>query len=62
MLIFSADTFGAAFTVPGIMTIGPNFKLYGQLEGKATLGVNFESKVKLAEWDIYQTFPVVNKD
>jgi chitinase len=44
------------------MTIGPNFKLYGQLEGKATLGVNFESKVKLAEWDIYQTFPVVNKD
>lgn len=62
VLMFSADTFGAAFTVPGIVTIGPNFKLYGQLEGKATLGVNFETKVKLAEWDVYQTFPIVNKD
>ncbi|KAI8648647.1 Chitinase [Fusarium keratoplasticum] len=46
VLMFSADTFGAAFT----------------LEGKATLGVNFETKVKLAEWDVYQTFPAVNKD
>ncbi|RSL60097.1 hypothetical protein CEP53_005571 [Fusarium sp. AF-6] len=62
VLMFSADTFGAAFTVPGIVTVGPNFKLYGQLEGQATLGVNFETKVKLAEWDVYQTFPVVNKD
>ncbi|KAM6537149.1 hypothetical protein FALCPG4_003095 [Fusarium falciforme] len=51
MLMFSADTFGAAFMVPGIVTIGPNFKLYRQLEGKVTLGVNFETKVKLAEWD-----------
>ncbi|KAJ4319636.1 hypothetical protein N0V84_006272 [Fusarium piperis] len=62
VLMFSADTFGAAFSVPGIVTIGPNFKLYGQLEGKATLGVNFETKVKLAEWDVYQTFPAVDKN
>ncbi|KPM42249.1 hypothetical protein AK830_g4355 [Neonectria ditissima] len=62
VLMFSADTFGAAFTVPGIVTIGPNFKLFGQLEGKATLGVNFETKVKLAEWDVYQTFPAVDED
>lgn len=62
VLMFSADTFGAAFTVPGIVTVGPNFKLYGKLEGKATLGVNFETKVKLAEWDVYQTFPVIDKN
>ncbi|RSL86747.1 hypothetical protein CDV31_016357 [Fusarium ambrosium] len=62
VLMFSADTFGAAFSVPGIVTVGPNFKLYGQLEGKATLGVNFETKVKLAEWDVYQTFPAVDKN
>ncbi|KAH7124946.1 hypothetical protein B0J13DRAFT_646964 [Dactylonectria estremocensis] len=61
VLMFSADTFGAAFTVPGIVTIGPNFKLFGQLEGKATLGVNFETKVKLAEWNVYQTFPAVDE-
>ncbi|KEY64330.1 hypothetical protein S7711_09875 [Stachybotrys chartarum IBT 7711] len=62
VLMFSADTFGAAFSVPGIVTIGPNFKLFGRLEGEATLGVKFETKVKLAEWSVYQTFPVINED
>lgn len=62
VMLFSADKFGAAFSVPGIVTIGPNFKLYGQLEGQATLGVNFESRVKLADWDIQQTYPVANDD
>ncbi|KAL6232550.1 hypothetical protein BDW75DRAFT_242829 [Aspergillus navahoensis] len=62
VLLFSADKFGAAFSVPGIVTIGPNFKLFGQLEGSATLGVNFESRVTLAEWDVRQTYPVANGD
>ncbi|KAL5040878.1 hypothetical protein BDW71DRAFT_212673 [Aspergillus fruticulosus] len=62
ILLFSADKFGAAFSVPGIVTIGPNFKLFGQLEGSATLGVNFESRVALAEWDVRQTYPVENDD
>lgn len=38
ILLFSADRFGAAFAVPGILTVGPNFKLFGRLEGAATLG------------------------
>ncbi|KAI4667567.1 uncharacterized protein J4E79_002256 [Alternaria viburni] len=62
IMMFSADKFGAAFAVPGIVTIGPNFKLFGRLEGQATLGVKFESKVKLAEWDVRQTYPVANND
>ncbi|KAI0523939.1 glycosyl hydrolases family 18-domain-containing protein [Xylaria bambusicola] len=62
VLMFSADKFGAAFSVPGIVTIGPNFKLFGRLEGQATLGVNFESRVKLAEWDVRQTYPVANDE
>lgn len=62
VLMFSADSFGAAFTVPGIVTVGPNFKLFGRLEGEAILGVNVESRVKLAAWDIRQTFPVANDD
>ncbi|GAW17905.1 hypothetical protein ANO14919_073740 [Xylariales sp. No.14919] len=62
VLLFSADKFGAAFSVPGIVTIGPNFKLFGRLEGQATLGVNFESQVKLAEWDVRQTYPIANDD
>ncbi|KAJ3578860.1 hypothetical protein NPX13_g1706 [Xylaria arbuscula] len=62
VLMFAADKFGAAFSVPGIVTIGPNFKLFGRLEGQATLGVNFESRVKLAEWDVRQTYPVANDE
>ncbi|KAL2752063.1 glycoside hydrolase family 18 protein [Sodiomyces alcalophilus JCM 7366] len=62
VLMFSADTFGAAFSVPGLVTIGPNFKLFGRLDGRATLGVHFESKVKLAEWNVYQTLPVIDED
>lgn len=62
VLMFGADTFGAAFTVPGIVTVGPNFKLFGRLEGEATLGVKFESKVKLAEWNVYQTFPAIDEN
>ncbi|KAL2807888.1 glycosyl hydrolases family 18-domain-containing protein [Aspergillus granulosus] len=46
-LLFAADKFGAAFSVPGIVTIGT-----------ATLGVQFESKVKLGGWDIQQTYPI----
>ncbi|KAK7425619.1 hypothetical protein QQZ08_007942 [Neonectria magnoliae] len=52
ILIFSANTFDTASTVPSIVT---NFKLFGRLKGEATLGVKFESKVKLAEWNIDQT-------
>ncbi|RBQ71241.1 hypothetical protein FVER53590_10489 [Fusarium verticillioides] len=62
VLMFSADKFGATFSVPGIVTVGPNFKLYGRLEGEATLGVKFECQVKLAKWDVRQTYPVKNSD
>lgn len=60
--LFSADKFGAAFTVPGIVTVGPNFEVNGQIEGAATLGVNLESRVKLAGWDIEQTYPIPDGD
>lgn len=46
--LLDAHKFGAAFAVPGIITIGPNFKVGGRVEGDATLGVNLESKVALA--------------
>lgn len=49
IIMFSANKFRAAFTVPSIITIRPNFKLFRRLEGKVTLGINFKSKVKLVE-------------
>ncbi|KAL4860833.1 hypothetical protein BDV12DRAFT_204642 [Aspergillus spectabilis] len=60
--LFSADKFGATFSIPEIVTIGPNFKLFGRLEGSAVMGVNFERMVRLAEWDVQQTYPVPNND
>jgi chitinase len=50
--LFAVDKFGAIFTVPGIVTIRPNFKVSGKLEGVVTLGVNFKTYVKLGGWDI----------
>ncbi|GAP90626.2 putative glycoside hydrolase family 18 protein [Rosellinia necatrix] len=55
--LVSADQFGAAFAVPGIVTIGPNFKLVGQVKGQLTLGAYFEANVNLADWNIRQTYP-----
>jgi chitinase len=55
--LFSADQFGAAFAVPGIVTIGPNFQLFGAVNGQVTLGAYFEANVNLAEWNIRQTYP-----
>ncbi|KAJ8120265.1 hypothetical protein ONZ43_g2982 [Nemania bipapillata] len=55
--LLSADQFGAAFAVPGIVTIGPNFKLLGAVKAELTLGAYFEANVNLAEWNIRQTYP-----
>jgi chitinase len=35
--LFGAQNFGANFRVPGIVTIGPNFRVIGQLSGQADL-------------------------
>ena len=62
MLLLSADKFGAAFTVPGIVTIGPNFKLLAQVEGGITLSGHIESNVNIAKWNVQQTFPDISAD
>ena len=62
ILLLSADKFGAGFSVPGILTVGPNFKLFGQVEGAATVGAHVESNVRLASWDVRQTYPTEGND
>jgi chitinase len=37
--LFGAQNFGATFRVPGIVTIGPNFRIIADLSGDATLEV-----------------------
>lgn len=35
--LFSAANFGAAFRIPGFVTIGPNMRVTGSIAGEATL-------------------------
>lgn len=60
--LFGLQNFGATFSVPGIVTIGPNFRVLGQLQGTATLHGKARVDFTLAEWDYTQQYPDVNGD
>lgn len=62
ILLLSADKLNATFSVPGILTVGPNFTLFAAAEGGITIAAHLGSQVKLAQWDVQQTFPDVNHD
>ncbi|KAI3537270.1 glycosyl hydrolase family 18 [Colletotrichum abscissum] len=58
--LFGLENFGGTFTVPGIVTIGPNFRVLGQLQGSATLHGTARVDLTLAEWDYTQQYPDAN--
>jgi chitinase len=60
MELFGLQNFGATFAVPGIVTIGPNFRVLGSVEGSATLHGEARVDVKLADWDYTQQYPDKN--
>ena len=56
--LFGLENFpGATFRVPGILTLGPNFRLLGSLEAGVVLAGHLESQVSIASWSIQQTYP-----
>ncbi|KAF8457862.1 glycosyl hydrolases family 18-domain-containing protein [Kalaharituber pfeilii] len=56
--IFGLDNFpGATFSIPKILTVGPNFKLFASAEADVALHGHLESRVDIASWDIQQTYP-----
>ncbi|KAI1281725.1 carbohydrate-binding module family 18 [Xylaria sp. FL0933] len=60
--IFGAQNFGATFIIPGLVTVGPNFKVYGQLAGQLTLHTTAQATYNLAHWDYTQRYPNANND
>ncbi|GKT50966.1 mutanase Pc12g07500 [Colletotrichum spaethianum] len=58
--LFGLQNFGATFSVPGIVTIGPNFRVLGQLQGTATMHGQARVDLRLAEWDFTHQFPDAN--
>ncbi|CAD0115049.1 unnamed protein product [Aureobasidium uvarum] len=61
--LFGLDQFpGAIFNVPGIMTVGPNFRLFGSVDASVEVAGHLQADVALGSWDIQQTYPAANKD
>ncbi|PQE17112.1 glycosyl hydrolase family 18 protein [Rutstroemia sp. NJR-2017a BBW] len=55
--LFGLENFGATFSIPGIVTVGPNFKLYGSVNFDLSLSGKFEAHVTLADWDTQLVLP-----
>ncbi|KAF8457846.1 glycosyl hydrolases family 18-domain-containing protein [Kalaharituber pfeilii] len=56
-LIGLQDFPGATFSIPKILTVGPNFKLHVALDADVTVAGHMESRVDIASWEIRQTYP-----
>lgn len=49
--------FGASVVIPGIVTIGPQFKILAGLQGIMEVHANAQFQVRLAQWDFAQSYP-----
>lgn len=55
--LFGVQNFGSPFRVPGLVTIGPNFKLVGQISGEAVMQFQTSYKLDVIGWDFSQRYP-----
>ncbi|KAI1381148.1 family 18 glycosyl hydrolase [Hypoxylon crocopeplum] len=55
--LFGLQNFGATFSIPGIVTIGPNFRIFGQISGLLTIDGDAQVSIRLANWDYTQQYP-----
>ncbi|OIW30103.1 hypothetical protein CONLIGDRAFT_552353, partial [Coniochaeta ligniaria NRRL 30616] len=55
--LIGLQNFGATFSVPGILTIGPNFRVLGNVQGHASIHGQARVDITIADWDYTQTFP-----
>lgn len=53
---------GASFKIPGIVTIGPEFKLAASVEGKVSVEARARVDVNVASWDYSQRYPAPKGD
>ncbi|KAI0543166.1 carbohydrate-binding module family 18 [Xylaria digitata] len=60
--LFGPQNFNALFSVPGIITVGPNFKLLGSVNMDVSISGHIEAAVKIASWDTQVSFPDQGSD
>ncbi|KAI8944631.1 carbohydrate-binding module family 18 [Xylaria longipes] len=53
---------GASFSIPGIVTIGPEFKLVAELSARAVLHTDARIDLDVASWDYTQRYPFEGND
>ena len=52
---------GAAFRVPGIVTIGPSVRVVGSFDASLTLSAEIETKIDIASWEVELTLPAASQ-
>ncbi|KAH9211348.1 glycosyl hydrolases family 18-domain-containing protein, partial [Leptodontidium sp. 2 PMI_412] len=57
--LFGAQNFGSPFRVPGLVTIGPNFRIVAQISGDAVIEFETSYKLDVIGWDYSQRYPPV---
>ncbi|KAK0710667.1 hypothetical protein B0H67DRAFT_516214 [Lasiosphaeris hirsuta] len=55
--LFGMERFGATFGIPGLLTLGPNFKIMARLDGEASLHTEAKISMNVASWDYTQQYP-----
>ncbi|KAI3338994.1 carbohydrate-binding module family 18 [Ustulina deusta] len=60
--IFGAQNFGATFRIPGLVTVGPNFKVYGPIAEQHGNNRTAQATYNLAHWDYTQRYPNEKND
>ncbi|KAK3367638.1 hypothetical protein B0H63DRAFT_529349 [Podospora didyma] len=55
--VFGQAPLGASINIPGLVTIGPQFKIKGGLQGMMRVHANAEFQVTVASWDVAQSYP-----
>lgn len=60
--LFGLQNFGATFSIPGIVTVGPNFKIYGSVNFDLAISGSFKAHVTIAKWDTQLGFPELDAD
>lgn len=53
---------GASFKIPGIVTIGPEFKLVASVEGRVSVDADARVDFDVAKWDYSQRYPADNSE
>ncbi|KAM7209977.1 glycoside hydrolase [Rhypophila decipiens] len=56
-VLFGIAPMFASFKVPGVVTIGPEFKLAASMEGKLTVEATARVDVEVESWDYSQRYP-----